>query len=216
MRGNPQGGVDALSSMIFLFNGLDTLSRRLPGGSHVQGIITRGGEVTNVVPDLVEGLFCLRALTTAALEGLVEQVRACAESAAAMATATVVTEQVGVTYSHFRPNPVLSTAFSRHLARLGVSMSEPAPGVYLGSSDIGNVSTAVPTIHPFLRILPPDRSDHTPDFAVAAGGPSGRAAMLAAAEALACTAIDLLGDPSAVKQAWQAFDEQAVTEGVTS
>ncbi|MBN6056675.1 amidohydrolase, partial [Nonomuraea sp. RK-328] len=214
--GNPQDGVDALSSMISLFNGLDALSRRLPSGSHVQGIITRGGDVTNVIPDLVEGLFCLRALTTAALDQLVAQVRACAKSAAAMTDATVIVEPDGATYTHFRPNPVLSAAFSRHLARLGIHLSDPAPGVYLGSSDMGNVSTTVPAIHPFLRILPPDRSDHTPDFALAAGGPPGRAAMLAAAEVLACTAFDLLSDPTMVKEAWHAFDDQATTEGVTA
>ncbi|MER6944632.1 amidohydrolase [Nonomuraea sp. NPDC000554] len=210
--GNPQDGVDALNALIRTFNELDVLRRSLPSGSHVQGIITHGGEVTNIIPDFAQGRFALRALTTSALDRLVDQVRACAEGAARVTSASVVIENEGATYAHFRSNPVLAGTFSRHLARLGISATEPQPGVYLGSSDIGNVSTTVPTIHPFLQILPPDHSDHTPDFAAAAGGEYGKAAMLAAAEALACTAFDVLSDPAVVEHAWTAFNEQAAAD----
>ncbi|MGW7487479.1 hypothetical protein [Streptomyces sp. NPDC054786] len=56
--------------------------------------------------------------------------------------------------------------------------------------------------HPFVAILGPDESDHTPRFAEAAGGPAGRRAMLASAEALACTAADVLLRPDLGAQAW--------------
>ncbi|WP_214317621.1 amidohydrolase [Nonomuraea sediminis] len=210
--GNPQDGVDALGTLIRTFNELEVLSQSLPDGSHVQGIIIRGGEVTNIIPDFAEGRFGLRALTTSALDRLLDQVRACAEQAARETSAAVVIEKLGATYTHFRSNPVLAGTFSRHLARLGISATEPLPGVYLGSSDIGNVSTKVPTIHPFLQILPPDQSDHTPAFTAAAAGEYGKAAMLAAAEALAFTAFDVLSDPAVAEQAWTAFRNQAASE----
>ncbi|GGU39548.1 hypothetical protein [Streptomyces lavendofoliae] len=77
----------------------------------------------------------------------------------------------------------------------GIGLSEPVPGVCLGSSDIGNVGTRVPSIHPFVAIMGADASDHTPEFAEAAAGPRGRQVTPAAAEALACTAADVLLRP---------------------
>ncbi|MFF3767372.1 amidohydrolase [Streptomyces sp. NPDC001922] len=206
--GNPDDGVDALRSLIQLFNALTELQRITPNGSHVQGIVTEGGKATNILPDLAEGRFCLRAMTTEALDELVRQVTQCAGKAAEATGAEVTIAQEGAAYTHFQSNPALTEAFTRHLARLGIEATEPDPDVFLGSSDIGNVSTRVPTIHPFLRILPPDHSDHTPAFAAAAGDERGRAAMLAAAEALACTAYDVLSDPTARALAWETFQER--------
>ncbi|WP_374215370.1 amidohydrolase [Streptomyces sp. NEAU-Y11] len=206
--GNPEDGVDALHALIRLFTTLDELGENAPSGSHIQGIVTEGGKVTNVIPDHAEGRFCLRALTTGALAELESRFTRCATEAARTVGARVTISREGDAYGHFRSNPVLAGVFTRHLARLGITATEPDPGVFLGSSDIGNVSTRVPTIHPFVRILPPDHSDHTPEFATAAGDERGRAAMLAAAEALACTAYDAFDDPAVTRGAWNVFEEQ--------
>lgn len=77
--GNPTEGIDALAALIELFNVLSALGRRLPEGSHVQGIITQGGTATNIVPEYAEGRFGLRALTTAALDELAGQLSTAAE-----------------------------------------------------------------------------------------------------------------------------------------
>jgi metal-dependent amidase/aminoacylase/carboxypeptidase family protein len=73
--GNPTEGVDA--SLVQLSTALAVLRQRLPAGSHVQGIVTRGGEATNIVPDLAEGL---RGLTAGALDDLVGQVATAARA----------------------------------------------------------------------------------------------------------------------------------------
>jgi amidohydrolase len=207
--GNPTEGRDALAALIQVFNTLSALRPRLPAGSHVQGIITRGGEATNIVPDLAEGLFGLRGLTTNALESLAGRVNEVARSTATATETTVTVEQVRAPYAHFRSNDVLSALFAAHLEKCGITLTEPEPGVFLGSSDIGNVSTAVPAIHPFVAIVDSDRSDHTPEFAAAAAGARGRSVMLAAAEALARTAIDVLTQPETVRTAWQDFHRKA-------
>lgn len=200
--GNPTGGLDALAALIQLFNTLTVLQRRLPAGSHVQGIITDGGRATNIVPEYAEGRFGLRAATTAALDGLLAEVECCARGTAAATGTTVDVEQVTARYEHFRRNDVLSRIFAGHLSRVGITLGGPAPGVYLGSSDIGNVSTRVPAIHPFVAILGPAESDHTPEFAEAAAGARARRVTIAAAEALACTAADVLLDPLLAGDAW--------------
>ncbi|MBB4161166.1 amidohydrolase [Streptomyces cinereoruber] len=207
--GNPTEGIDALGALIQLFNALGVLHKRLPAGSHVQGIVTDGGRATNIVPEYAEGLFGLRGGTTAALEELVEELRTCARGVALATGTTVEVTGVGGRYEHFRDNDVLSGLFAGHLERAGIGMAEPVPGVYLGSSDIGNVSTRVPAIHPFVAIMDADGSDHTPEFAEAAAGPRARRVVLAAAEALACTAVDVLLRPEVPERAWDRFREKA-------
>ncbi|WP_030212154.1 amidohydrolase [Streptomyces bikiniensis] len=207
--GSPTEGIDALGALIQLFNALGVLHKRLPSGSHVQGIVTDGGRATNIVPEYAEGLFGLRGGTTAALEELVEELRTCARGVALATGTTVEVTDAAGRYEHFRDNDVLSGLFAGHLERSGITLSEPVAGVYLGSSDIGNVSTRVPAIHPFLAIMGADGSDHTPEFAEAAAGPRARRAMLAAAEALACTAVDVLLRPDVPERAWDRFREKA-------
>ncbi|RSS82241.1 amidohydrolase [Streptomyces sp. WAC06614] len=203
--GNPTEGVDALGALIQLFNTLGVLHRRLPPGSHVQGIVTDGGRATNVVPAYAEGLFGLRGATTAALEALAGELQRCAEGTAAATGTTVTVAQVGARYEHFQDNPVLSARFAGHLDRAGIRLTDPQPGVYLGSSDIGNVSSRLPAIHPFLAVMDPaDGSDHTAAFAAAAASPRGRRVLLAAAQALACTAADVLLCPELSTRAWAA------------
>jgi amidohydrolase len=206
--GDPEQGIDALSALIQAFGAVAALRQRLTPGAHVQGIITRGGEATNIVPDRAEGRFGLRALTTAALDRLVEDVATCAEGAALATGAKVDVERLGRGYAHFRDNPVLSERFTEHLAACGIHAGPPELGVYLGSSDIGDVSLRVPAIHPFVAITAAEYPDHTREFAEAAASPRGRSAMLASASALARTAIDLLTHPSLVSQAWDCFHDQ--------
>ncbi|MGW0331463.1 amidohydrolase [Streptomyces sp. NPDC003011] len=208
--GNPAEGIDALAALIQLFNTLAVVGRRLPEGSHVQGIITDGGRATNIVPEYAEGLFGLRAATTEALEDLAGELLTCAHGVARATGTTAAVERVTPRYEHFRDSAVLSGRFARHLEHAGLTVTPPAPGVYLGSSDIGNVSGRVPAIHPFVAIMDPDGSDHTPEFAVAAASARGREVLTAATEALARTAVEVLLRPDVREKAW---DDHAAGAG---
>jgi amidohydrolase len=205
--GNPTEGIDALLALIQFFNTIAVLGRRLPSGSHVQGIVSQGGKATNIVPDHAEGLFGLRGATTGALHELIDELRSCAEGVALATGSRAEVTQVGEIYEHFRNNDVLSGRFTRHIARAGIGLTEPASGVWLGSSDIGNVSTRVPALHPFVAIMGSDGSDHTPEFAQAAAGERARRVMLASAQALACTAADVLLGSEVREQAWSRLRE---------
>ncbi|MFD0567518.1 amidohydrolase [Kitasatospora saccharophila] len=208
--GDPEHGIDALAALVELFNVLSALGRRLPAASHVQGIVTVGGTATNIVPDLAEGLFGLRALTTAELDRLAEQLRTCAEGVATATGTTVTVERATVRYEHFRDNAVLSGRFAAHLARAGTVLTPPRPGVLLGSSDIGNVSARVPAVHPFVAIMDESGSDHTPEFAAAAASPRARSVLPAVTWALACTAADVLLDAGLRRAAWE---QHGATDG---
>ncbi|MFC7846474.1 amidohydrolase [Streptomyces sp. NPDC057382] len=200
--GNPTEGIDALAALVELFNVLAVLGRRLPEGSHMQGIVTHGGTATNIVPEFAEGLFGLRAATTEALDELTERLRVCADGVARATGTTCEVERATVRYEHFRDSAALSERFAAHLAGAGIPLSPPVPGVYLGSSDIGNVSARVPAVHPFVAIMGEDGSDHTPEFAEAAASPRAREVLLAVTRALACTAVDVLLSGELRARAW--------------
>lgn len=200
--GNPAEGIDALAALVELFNVLSALGRRLPPASHVQGIVTHGGTATNIVPEYAEGRFGLRAATTTQLDALVGQLDECAQGVARATGTRAEVERVTVRYEHFRDCEVLSERFAEHVSRAGITLTPPVPGVQLGSSDIGNVSGRVPAIHPFVAIMDADGSDHTPEFARAAASPRAREVLTAAAQALACTAADVLLDGDLRAAAW--------------
>lgn len=201
--GNPTEGIDALAALIELFNVMSALGRRLPEGSHAQGIVTHGGTATNIVPEYAEGRFGLRALTTGALDDLAALLRTAAEGVAAATGTTVTVDRASVRYEHFRDSGALSERFAGHLEHAGITLTPPVPGVYLGSSDIGNVSGRVPAIHPFVAIMDSDGSDHTPEFAEAAASERARRVLLAVVEALALTGLDVLRDAGLRDRAWE-------------
>jgi metal-dependent amidase/aminoacylase/carboxypeptidase family protein len=69
----------------------------------------------------------------------------------------------------------------------------------VGSTDMGNVSHLVPSIHPMIKVSPPMAWPiHTAEFATAGGEPSGDRAVLDGAKAMAMTVVDLWADPSAL------------------
>ncbi|KUN79333.1 hypothetical protein AQJ66_28880 [Streptomyces bungoensis] len=105
-------------------------------------------------------------------------------------------------HEHFRDSEVLSERFAAHLARAGTPLTPPAPGVYPGSSDIGNVSSRVPAIHPFVAVMDADGSDRTPEFTEAAASPRARRVLLSVVEALAATTLDVLDDKDLRTRAW--------------
>ncbi|MFJ9927784.1 hypothetical protein ACIRU5_17330 [Streptomyces misionensis] len=106
-------------------------------------------------------------------------------------------------YEHFRDSGALSERFAGHLEHAGIALTPPVPGVCPGSSDIGNDSGRVPAVHPFVAIMDPDGSDHTPEVAEAAASERARRVLLAVVEALALTGLDVLRDPGLRGRAWE-------------
>jgi hypothetical protein len=69
---------------------------------------------------------------------------------------------------------------------------------WAGSTDMGNISLAMPAIHPMIGIDSLPAVNHQPEFTAAAATPSADKAVYDGALAMAWTAIDLaLDDVSA-------------------
>jgi metal-dependent amidase/aminoacylase/carboxypeptidase family protein len=106
------------------------------------------------------------------------------------------------------PNPVLADLAEANMAVLGIEVSPPEPDERMGSSDMGNVSQAVPALHPYIAIGPEEMGGHTQEFAEASKSPAGHEGMIQAAKLMAMTAVDLLTRPGAIDDAKAAFQAQ--------
>lgn len=187
----PERGISALDAVLMLFFGINQLRQFAPMGHRIHGIITKGGTAPNTVPAYAEATFIIRAINRKELVDLKRRVRVIAEAAAAATFARLEVVE-GLTYGERHENSVLSQAFASNLSSLGVRVDPPLKGI--GSSDLGNVGEVCPMIHPYVKVADDSVSNHTPEFAQAAGSEEGMQGMLKAAKALAMTTLDLCYD----------------------
>ncbi len=200
--GAPHEGLSALEAVLQTFNALNALRQHLPGRVRVHGVVVKGGEAPNVIPDEGEIRLYVRAPSVEELEPAAERVRNCARGAALATGCQVAFREFARTYLDLRPNDPLDQAFARNMTALGrPPVSRRDTGGGLGSTDMGNVSHVVPAIHPFIAIGPPGRTppSHTREFAQATVSPEGEGALLAAAKALAMTCVDLFLAPETLE-----------------
>ena len=111
-----------------------------------------------------------------------------------MITGAKLTFTTDLIYAERRPNHVMGDAFKANMESLGEQMNEPDPTMATGSSDIGNVSLLVPSIHEYLWIAPKGTLEHTDVFCAAAASPRADDVVILGAKGLAMTGYDLLTD----------------------
>ncbi len=185
----PEHGINALDACIQLFNSAAALKKHLRDDARINGIITEGGDAANIIPDLAKAEFCIRANDTAYLQEIEEKLNRCAEGSALAAGAKYEIKS-DMRLESMRHNQTLMQVFKENGSHLGLDF-KPIPATGGGSTDMGNLSQVVPSIHPFIKIGPSDLELHTPAFAEAAASETAKEAMLRGAKALALTAIDL-------------------------
>jgi amidohydrolase len=202
----PWRGVNALNAVIGLFNALDAMRQQLRPDARVHGIITVGGQQPNIIPEYTAAEFYLRALDRGYLQELRRRFEAAAEGAATATGCRVQVTIDPVIHDPLKPNHRMAALFGRNLERIGFPIDPDDGQAGYGSTDAGNVSHAVPTIHPYIRTAPDGVPGHSREFAEHNASPLARAGMLAGAKALALTALDLLADPTALRAARAEFD----------
>jgi len=203
--GSPEKGVNALDAVIQTFNGMNALRQHIKDGVRIHGIITDGGAKPNIVPEHAAANFYVRAKENVYRDELLEKLRRCAEGAALASGARLEFKLVGHSYKAMKPNRVLGGAFVENLRSVGWELNPPEPDGGMGSTDMGDVSQVVPSIHAYLQICDEGIAGHSREFAQASISERGQGAMLAAAKALAMTAIDVLSDPEMRERMWEEF-----------
>ncbi|WP_067839981.1 M20 family metallopeptidase [Amphibacillus sediminis] len=200
----PEEGINALDSVIQLFNGINALRQHVKSDVRIHGIITEGGVAANVVPDYAVAQFYIRAKQRSYLNKVVDQVKRIAAGAAEMTGATLSIRNYELSYDDMKTNQTLSQAFKRNLVELGEKQIHPAKRS-LGSIDMGNVSQVVPAIHPYIGLDHPGLVAHTVEFAKQTITEAGQQAMLRGALALAMTGYDLIMNQDLLEQIKKEF-----------
>ena len=110
-------------------------------------------------------------------------------------------------YANLVQNPVLSDLYIKHAESLGVAFPPKSvqETLVLGSTDMGNVSHTIPSIHPSYKIIA-DAGNHTREFTKATGGLEAQHPTLVAAKSMAMTTIDVLCKPELLEKMKKTFE----------
>src|SRR5579875_1704038 len=170
----PERGINAADAFVVAQVAIGLLRQHLEPGDQVHGIVEHGGEAPNVVPREATGRWMVRARTLERLATLRPRIERCFEAGALATGATMHLEALSPTYSHFEVDEVLLGAWRRNAEALGRRYLLADQGVAMPtiSTDMANVSLALPSIHPLLGIDARGAVNHQPEFAAACVGPS--------------------------------------------
>ena len=193
----PHAGRNALDGAVLGYVAAAALRQHIHPDERLHGIFTDGGQKPNIVPDFAETNWYVRSPTSVRLEMLKARLEACLTGGAAAAGVQLVLEWESYTFKEVRTNGPLAGLWEANAAATGRQPELPAPGrTVVGSTDMGNVSHVVPSIHPMIAVAPPDVALHTEAFAEHARGAGGDRGVLDGARMLAGVAIDYWGDES--------------------
>ena len=190
--GAPEEGVNALDAQIQLFVNVSTFRQQLPRTNRMHGVIVDGGFKPNIIPSYTSSEWYLRALNGEDLDVLQKKFMNFVEAAALSTGCTFKTQSPDYRYSEVLNNKVMYDLFIENSKDVGREMLyEDSSLQGLGSTDMGNVSLAMPSIHPMLSIDAGKAVNHQPEFAAATITKGGHKAIFDGAYSMATTIVDL-------------------------
>jgi aminobenzoyl-glutamate utilization protein B len=217
---------------LLTIHAVELLREHTPDGTRLHHTVTAGGGAPNVVPEFAEGFFYVRHPKAEVAAKLYPRLKKCAEAGALATETKLEVVPLGGT-RELLPNDTLARVAKANLTalndlkydadelkfalRLQDTFAEKVPledlarvhdvsgQVGMGSTDVGDVSWAVPTAGVRVACWVPGTPGHSWQ-AVACGGTTiGRKGMVLAAKVLAATAWDLFADPQTVPAAKAEF-----------
>ncbi len=192
----PWQGRNALDALTLAQVALALLRQQLAPGDQFHGYVKEGGSAANIIPSHVIGRFMARSVTSDRLASLRERVNACFEAGALATGTSLRIEELGSAFSHMQSDPDILAHYRQAAQSLGRRFDlddarVPLPTI---STDMANVSLAVPSIHPLLAIPTNGAVNHQPEFTQACLSEAADQAVIDGALALALAAIGVAGD----------------------
>ena len=207
----PHEGVNALDALVLVFNAIGLLRQQLPRDVRIHGIVTRGGDAPNIIPDYTEGRFYVRAATVPRMMEVLEKLKKIVEGAALQTGCTGLLEPTQRNLIHnVVPTPSFDEVYLKNLLSLGEKYENI--NVPLGSSDVGNVSQVIPTIQPMIRISDTPVAGHTIEKREACKSETGLSSIALGAKVLALTALDLIQSPALLQKIKQDHAEAVANQ----
>lgn len=212
---SPYMGKNALDAAVLGYMNVAALRQHIRTTERVHGIFTKSGEKPNIVPREAEMDWYVRSDNIESLQPLKQRVAKCLEAGAMAADCTINFQWQKNTYADLVDNLPLLKSYIQNSAQFGrILTAESLAGTGGGSTDMGNLSYLVPSIHPMIQVAPSGVSLHSAEFAEYTAGDAANSAILDGAKIMAMTAIDLWLSASLQAQVHQAFGSGVVPEGV--
>lgn len=211
---SPHKGINALRSVLLTFNCVDDLREHVRQDVRIHGIIPKGGDRVNIVPELAQAEFACRALDTATMEKAYAKIVNCARAAELGTGATLEFKEPRVALKAPVTVQPLLDSVEANLAALGVTKSQYRSSDEFGSSDLGMVSYAYPTVNLTFKIAPDGTAGHSDAFRDAAATEEGWKATVIAGKAVALSAYDMLTKPAKLKAVQDGFKEAKAKESL--
>jgi amidohydrolase len=190
----PELGINAADAFTVAQTAIGLLRQHLRRTDQVHGIVRHGGDAANIVPAHTEGVWMVRASTVDQLAQVRPRVEHCFEAGALATGASLTIEDVAPTYAQVEHDDDLVAAYRANTESLGRRYDTGAEMTF--STDMGNVSLAMPSIHPCIGIESAGAVNHQPAFAAACINASADRAVREGALGLAWTAIDAATGPA--------------------
>lgn len=185
----PHHGVNAGDAATISLTAIGLLRQQLRDEVRISAVVAVGGDATNIVPAYSEVHVEVRALSDSEWRRAIEKVLNCFAGGALATGCTWRYEDLEPSYAPLRQDPALAEAWDRNLTALGRTVESRA-NFSLGSTDMGNVSQVVRSLHPVFAVPGAQVTPHTQEFAALAATQEARQSALDAAKAMAWTVID--------------------------
>jgi len=202
----PHEGINALDGVLNLFNSINALRQETLSTARIHGIISKGGEAANIIPDLAVANFYVRAEELDYLKGLVERVKNCARGAALASGTELEITNYETSFANLVTNKKLMALYEKNLRELGVNDIRDREG--FGSTDMGDVSHCCPTIHPYFPLTTKHLVGHTIEFATATIQEEAYKGMKEASLAMALSCIDIFENNDILKEIKEEFNNK--------
>ncbi|KAK3091653.1 hypothetical protein FSP39_021577 [Pinctada imbricata] len=203
----PWEGVNALDAAVTCYQTISNLRQQMKPTWRVHGVILNGGVKSNIIPEETELEYSIRTQNKTDLEILTKKCVDCFESAARATGCKVEIRFAGEPYLNVISNLPLLKAFESNCKIINAGdYSKTGSFLDSASTDMGNVSYVVPSIHPCFYIGS-DAVNHTREFTVASGDHKAQPYTIAQSKAMAMTAIDVFMNPGLLEEIKTKFKE---------
>ncbi|MCX8168720.1 MAG: M20 family metallopeptidase [Candidatus Methanomethylicia archaeon] len=207
---NPEMGINALNAVMIMFRGIDALRQHIRKDARIHGIIVKGGEASNVIPDYTEAIVSIRAADMNYLNILREKLFNCIKGAAIMTEAKYEVEEIGKLYREKKIYHKLADVVDRNLIEHGfklISREELLRRGPVASTDFGNVTQVVPAISASIPITDTIIPGHSREFADVTMTDEGKMKTILATKVLVGSAMDLFLDAKTLEEVKKEFEE---------
>ena len=206
-------GLNALDAAVMAYNNVSMLRQHMMPSDRVHGVIIQGGTSVTMVPEVAIMEWNIRATSTCRLKELEQKVSACFEAAAVASNCSVEVKQLAPLCQDLLTNKRLAALYCNNASTLDLQLNHKPTITF--STDMGNVSYTVPSIHPMYNIGDGTQVNHTRDFTLVTNTPAAHYKTLVAAKAMAMTALDIFNTPSLLQQITDEFQHVTNTEKLT-